>query len=473
MGGLDISWQKKTDNDGKVLPDNGRSTIIAIIELFEEYENDPTTSSSADTGGDKWCPKLVQLFKDGVPGKTVEYPKDDSLAARRVYQAGKHHIENNKFAHTSIHVLIEVARYAMQLTQNDPGRAEEYLMAQHGRASRRSAHKWILAARQIYQSVLDALEDMDYLKPSYILENEYFVSASGRAKEQLLAETYQLRALKLLKDEDALKKITTSAAQFSSVLCRSLKAVHHLESTALRKFGAKLLEGKPKDNLVAVLCTQQGLKRVHGCLQAGIPLQGKSEQEVGILEVRQFFAELEKCKAGGDKPAPTNRDGLAVPGDSSSSATRTNYADIKDAVAFASLCGADDDDGSRVKLSDADREHVAATQSYIESVTFHNNANGVRLMAVARKDSRTLVCIEAATSGKVGYATLVDLAFDVIKVNSHPNECIVITSLRARYDLMSDVMAKLEEKFLEGALVRRTSSPKLCLHYWCFRLPLI
>ena len=123
-------------------------------------------------------------------------------------------------------------------------------------------------------------------------------------------------------------------------------------------------------------------------------------------------------------------------------------------------------------LSEEDRGHVLATQNYIGSVTFYQDAEGVRQMAVARKDSRSLVLIEAATSGKVGYATLIDLAYDVVKVNTQLDEATVITSLRARYDLLSDVKAKLEDKFLEGALVRRTCSPKLCLHYWGFRLSL-
>ena len=173
-----------------------------------------------------------------------------------------------------------------------------------------------------------------------------------------------------------------------------------------------------------------------------------------------------------DKPAPTDHDGLgAAPGDSGLSATRANYADIKDSVDFAALC-TNDDDGSADLLSEEDRGHVLATQNYIGSVTFYKDADGVRQMAVARKDSRSLMVIEAATSGKVGYATLIDLAYDVVKVNTQHDDATVITSLRARYDLLSDVKAKLEDKFLEGALVRRTCSPKLCLHYWGFRLSL-
>ena len=86
-----------------MLPEDGRSTIIAFIELQEEYDkkSDPN-----------WHPesKLIAIFTNGVPGLPVSYPKDDSLAARKVFQAGCHHSDNNQFAHTDIYTIVQVAQ---------------------------------------------------------------------------------------------------------------------------------------------------------------------------------------------------------------------------------------------------------------------------------------------------------------------------------------------------------------------------
>lgn len=73
------------------------------------------------------------------------------------------------------------------------------------------------------------------------------------------------------------------------------------------------------------------------------------------------------------------------------------------------------------------------------------------------KNLRTLVLVDAPTSSKVTYANLLDLAYDIAKVNDDMSYATVLTSLRARYDLLGDVKCKAEEKFLEGA-----ARPALC-----------
>ena len=441
---MDLYWQKKTDLDGKTMPEDGRSTIIAILELWAEYEKE---------GDESWCPKLRQVFTNGVEGRPVTYPKDDSLPARRVYQAGRHSEENNKFAHTDVYTLVLVARFALQQGGNISAKAEEYLMAQHGKASRRAANKWVLAAKQLHEVVVDTLQGMDYLKTSYILENDFFVCGGARVKETLLAEPFQQRALKLLKDEYQMSKITTSAKQFCDVTCRSLKVVQRLDESLVRRFGEALLTGNARSSLINSLCTASGLRKVFGCLQSAVPLEGKSDQEVGIMEVRQYVSELERCKAGGDKPKPTDNQGQSpVTGGSSASQTGTFFADVRDAADFAALCTVDGENQEH-RLSEADREHVLAVKTYISSVSFSKSVEDIRQIGVSRKDTRTLIVIDAGTSGKVGYATLIDLAHDIMKVNTQLPYLVLITLLRTRYDLLSEVKMKAEEKFLEGALV--------------------
>ena len=322
-------------------------------------------------------------------------------------------------------------------------------MAQHGKGSRRAANKWVLAAKQLPAAVVETLKGMPYLKVSYVLENDYFVTGGSRLKESLLSEDYQQRALKLLINENTMKKVTTSSKNFSSDLCRSLKAVQNLELHIVRKYGEALTKGNARNNLVRSLCTESGLKKVLSCLAAGIPLQGKSESEVGILEVRNYINELEKCKAGGDQPAPTDNKGQSPVKDGSRTAP---YADIRDVAEFATLVAAGGETQVQ-RLSEEDREHIEETQAYISTVTFYQEPDKVRVAAISRKDARITVIIDAGTSGKVGYAVLIDLAYDITKVSTQSQHVVVLTLLRSRLDLLSDVKMKLESKYLEGALV--------------------
>ena len=458
VGGGEVMWQVKTDPDGKTLVDDGRSTNIALLELLDEFENwAPRLVEGQEE--EEWDHKLVEVFTSGLKGKVMTYLKDDSFKARCVYQAGRHHIDNNKVAHTSIAVLIEVAEYALDLHAKSSAKAAVYLMAQHGRGSKTQAMLWITAAQQIPKATLDALRSMDYLKPTYVMDNECFVTSAARAKDRLLSESYQQRALKLLQDEFAVKnKLTTTGAAFASTTCRALKAVQNMDLSAIRRFGEKIAGGKAKDNLIQSLCTVQGLKRVHGCLTAGIPLEGKSDQEVGIEDVRKLFAEFARCKAGGDAPQPTNNHGgsvevgsQGVPGPSSSS------FDVKDAMEFAALCTDEPVDGNAPRLSEEDLEHHRATETFLAGFHFHKDADDVRKAAVDDKNLRTLVLVDAPTSSKVTYANLLDLAYDIAKVNDDMSYATVLTSLRARYDLLGDVKCKAGEKFLEGA-----ARPALC-----------
>ena len=437
-------WQVKTDPDGKMLVEDGRNTNIALLELLDEFELNEDTEQ-------EWDLKLVEVFKTGLKGKKMIYPKDDSPKARRVYQAGRHHVDNNKVAHTSIAVLVEVAEYALDLHGKNVARATEFLMAQHGRGSKTSALAWITAAQQIPKSTVEMLRSMDYLKPTYVMDNECFVTSAARAKDRLLSEAYQHRALKVLQDEYAVKKkVQTNGALFAAQTCRALKAVENMDKSATRRFGSKIADGsKAKQNLVNSLCTVQGLKRVQGCLAAGIPLEGKSDQEVGILEVRQLFAEFARCKAGSEAPKPMDTQGASTEaGNRGVQGPTSSSFDVKDAMEFAALCADEPADSSR--LSEEDREHHRATEGFLASVNIHRNADDVRKAAVEDKGLRALIVVDSPTSSKVTHACALDLAHDILKVNTEVASASVLTLIRARYDLLGDVKSKAEEKFLEG-----------------------
>jgi hypothetical protein len=84
-GGLAISWQSNTDADDLALPEDGRSSNLALLELCEDYDNDTALAHA-------WDYKLVELFSTGIRGKVLKYPLDDSLKARQVSQCSLVHV---------------------------------------------------------------------------------------------------------------------------------------------------------------------------------------------------------------------------------------------------------------------------------------------------------------------------------------------------------------------------------------------
>ena len=102
-----------------MLPEDGRSTIIALIELQEECDKKSDPNWHPET-------KLIDIFTNGVGGLPVSYPKDDSLAARKVFQAGCHHIDNNQVAHTDVYTIVQVAQYAFACLSFERERAAAF-----------------------------------------------------------------------------------------------------------------------------------------------------------------------------------------------------------------------------------------------------------------------------------------------------------------------------------------------------------
>ena len=434
-GGSDIWWQGKTNVDGKHLPDDGRSSVIALCELFAEWE-------AAAEDSEEWDDKLVDLFENGVSGRNMEYPLDDSLAARKVYHAGRHNVDNNKMRFTPVSIICDCGIYAYSQHSNKD-KAVEYLMAQHGRGSKTSAYVWINAGLVIPKETRDLLETMPYLKPSYVVYNNYFMASSPSDR---LADEVQLRALGILKDNASLnasQKINISAEKFKDSICGSLKYLFHWKRKTIRKFGDIAASSQAFSRLIDHLSTESGVKTVAACKDAALPLEGKSDAEVGVPECRKLWAEFAKTLAGSAPPGPLQQ---STPQGSNAISLANLSSEELEAVEMTKFPGR-----AGVELTsqvpEKDMEHIKVVETLMENVEVYSEDAKLLQRSSAFADKRCFVLVEAPTSSKSTLSQFIELAFKLSTAVGTRSHLTVVTLLQDRLDIIGDAKEKIESRF--------------------------
>ena len=89
-----------------------------------------------------------------------------------------------------------------------------------------------------------------------------------------------------------------SATWFRGHICAPLRAVEMWESSVLKKFGRIAQESTQLSRTIRSLQTPGGLEKVRNCQASGMPLQGLSEAQPGILECRAIYVQMAKQLAG-------------------------------------------------------------------------------------------------------------------------------------------------------------------------------
>ena len=260
-----------------------------------------------------------------------------------VYQAGRHNLDNNKLRFTPIHTIIVVGVRALRVGGSSKSQAEKYLQAQYGRSSRSVAQRWVTAGEILggQKDVQEQLRQMPYLKPAYVVTNNFFCGLASSAKERLTSP-YAIAALRYLQQEaedteNGELMPQTTAKQFVEVTCRSFKFLELWEKTTLRKFGESCLNFPSFKRMLDHLKTASGLKKVHACMTSKVQLHGSSEQEPGIRECRDIYLQLQKCKAG-QPPASTDHAGVLQHPPVSADLDGVANAQIVDDQDLAFLC---------------------------------------------------------------------------------------------------------------------------------------
>ena len=165
--------------------------------------------------------------------------KNDEKDARRVYQAGRHNADNNKFRHTPLYIIAELGTFVLGLYPGNKSKAEMYLTAQYGKASARTSYWWVRFARITPSELLPTYRSMPWLNPNYVLKNNFFVGTEASASQRLSLDFAQA-ALAYLKDEredSDDKELHFKIEDFVSV-CKAFKVLELFGKGTLKEFGA-------------------------------------------------------------------------------------------------------------------------------------------------------------------------------------------------------------------------------------------
>lgn len=135
--------------------------------------------------------------------------------------------------------------------------------------------------------MLAKLKAMPYLKPSYVLDNHFFVGVAAHQKERLKPD-FAEAALDLLHEEaaeDDSGEVQTTVKTFKTTICPCVKLVELWKISTVRHF--RLATDSPQPQLarvIAHLLNPTGIKKVKACYDLAL-----------IAEVRWAVLPIPEC----------------------------------------------------------------------------------------------------------------------------------------------------------------------------------
>ncbi len=274
----DTSFSKLCeDGEGRVLLDDGRSTVAALKAL----------KARVDDGSlplDDLCLHLRDVFNEGLMVTPVYYESGGSLF-RVVWNTACHSEENNKYLGSTIVDHIDcVKRVAAALPQESQWvDTQRYFVSLYGEARRRNIHRWIASARALPETVLEWVRARVISKglehkilAGYFLDNPYFCGSPGQA-HLFLGTDSMLGALAMLA-ETLDNGTRVSKEDFQSHFCAPVKVAAAWVARAERKY-QKWCEGNDAWTKLALGLQRDNTMRreVVRCLQAGVKLEDETK----------------------------------------------------------------------------------------------------------------------------------------------------------------------------------------------------
>jgi len=308
--------------DGRTRINNGKSTIVALKRLEEEYNEEhpsaptvspPSTSAEACPHDleTHWPANLVNIFSHGVRVDWVELAQDDA-DLHFAWNAMIHDADVNKYRVTTISQKIDVAkRYNSRVPGGDWDATRKLLMTVLGSGKRVNIWRWITAARTLSEDVLHILDLRPDLAHSVVFENKYFCG-QGEERKYKLSKIFAERALLLMYDKlDS--GCLVSSKDFQSDFCSPMKTVEVWQRSLLGHFGTNVESLPAVKRVIEMLTHEGGRMKVLGCMKQKVPLHGRNGQD-GIPECTMIWNELTSCKSGAaqtDKTTDTIVDATA------------------------------------------------------------------------------------------------------------------------------------------------------------------
>jgi hypothetical protein len=214
-------------------------------------------------------------------------------------------------------------------------------------------------------------------------------------------------------------KLATSAKDYASKTCKGYKVLELMEKQAVKKFGAVCSNSAAFERVVAHLKTNSGIQKVLACVLAGVRLEGNSESQPGIVELKDLFAEFAKCKAGGAPPGVGAGSPLPAPGvgnlglpelDPDAAALQQHLALVQGGLAKEDL------------------QELHAAERTLRSIEFFSDKATLLSQLDQYAGKNVTVLLEAPTSRKGILSQNIDLAAEAVKkvqnLATHPRGTI-------------------------------------------------
>ena len=149
---------KTSLHDGRWLINNGRSTIAALQELFQETQpghgEDPI---ELDQLG--WVAgELAEIFESGVRCDFVQYLEDDRDLVV-AWNALAHDADNNRYRQTSIETKVKVVeRTRARVPGGDWTAAVKAWVATYGSSKKGTIYRWMNTAKYFRTELLEHIK---------------------------------------------------------------------------------------------------------------------------------------------------------------------------------------------------------------------------------------------------------------------------------------------------------------------------
>jgi len=454
-----ISVLKRLTFDGLYVIDDGYHCGHSLVGLRAKWVDNPSETPK----GRPWDPNLVKVFEDGLKNVPVmEYP-DDARSMRKLYQAGRHQAESNKFQFTPAHECATCGGTALEAVGNKKEAAVTYLQTYLGGTSRSTAYRWIAAASvwKAAPTLVAKLEDMPYLRTGYTLTNPFFVSA--QVKERLV-EGFAVAALDILyqdaQDNEEKRVPTMATNKFRDSICRSMKVLELWNKKTLHKYGKVARESQALERVVAHLSSYVGIQKVIACVNTGTPLDGTSDENIGIRECRELTKGFQQVLSGSAPPAAGGNTVGAVPGaggangvlppsgldgGAAGSGAAAGVLD-EETVTLAALLGK-----SETAVSDEDMQLITAAREAMDGICCSRTRAALLDRMNEYSTRNVTVLIDAPTSRKGVIAQYIDLAAVFLERSQKPDMFRILTTMHQRYNIFGECYEKLKSKFKAAA----------------------
>ena len=269
-----VDWSWQIDNHGCVMGDDGRSSVLALLDIKEKIEGG--TLDRADC-----CAAVLQAIDDGVMATPVFYGTTDTLHPV-AWNIAAHAEENVQFLSSTvvdhIDLVLKLAKsFPVESKWEDAQRYLNGLLVN----KRREVGRWVKMAKTMPASVVDFLRarvksrGVGHGVKSSFFDNNQYVCAPVAA-DTMLPEDLLLTVVQAMFDTMD-QGITVTLETFTKSYCEPARVVKEWRAKVTRKYRAYGASSEPQGPW-SVLChsliRDDALRaQVAACLQASTTLE--------------------------------------------------------------------------------------------------------------------------------------------------------------------------------------------------------